>query len=143
MSNATMRHLGTLSALLVMGSLALATGVGAQAIPDEPSFTPYTDPPRLLNVDEVREALIRAYPARLRDAGIGGRVNVWFYIDDTGTVRRRLLDQGSGNEQLDQAAMSVAEVFRFSAALNREQPVAVWVSLPITFQVRTREPQPN
>ncbi len=34
------------------------------------------------------------------------------------------------------AALAVADVYRFSAALNRDKKVPVWVSFPITFQVR-------
>ena len=38
--------------------------------------------------------------------------------------------------QLDEAALKVADVFRFSPALNRDRRVAVWIELPITFQVQ-------
>lgn len=112
-------------------------GVAAQ---DVPEFTPYTVAPGLLNLDEVAQTLVREYPTALREAGIGGRVNVWFHIDRDGLVQRKLIDVSSGQEALDQAALNVAEVFRFSPALNREERVAVWISLPITFQVQAPQP---
>ena len=56
--------------------------------------------------------------------------------DHDGVVQRALIDHGSGHEALDQAAMRVAEVYRFSPALNRDEKVPVWVSFPITFKVR-------
>jgi periplasmic protein TonB len=101
-----------------------------------PTFTPYTVAPRLLNVDEVQRELVRQYPALLRDAGIGGRVTVYFFIDEEGQVKDRRIDQSSGQQALDDAALAVASVYRFSAAMNRDKKVPVWVSFPITFQVR-------
>jgi TonB family protein len=102
----------------------------------QPRFTPYTLAPRILNVDAVQRAMVDAYPALLRDAGIGGTVRVFFYIDEDGTVRDTRIDQSSGHAALDDAALSVASVFRFSPALNRDAPTPVWVDFPITFQVR-------
>jgi hypothetical protein len=32
--------------------------------------------------------------------------------------------------------MQVAEVFEFSAAMNRDQRVPVWIQIPITFTTR-------
>ena len=34
---------------------------------------------------------------------------------------------------MDDAALRVARVYRFSPALNRDERVAVWVTFPITF----------
>jgi TonB family protein len=102
----------------------------------EPVFTPYTVPPSILNREQVVRAMADAYPALLRDAGIGGTVRVFFFIDETGTVRDRRIDQSSGHPALDDAALAVAGVYRFSAALNRDRPTPVWVSFPITFRVR-------
>jgi TonB family protein len=101
-----------------------------------PTFTPFTVAPQLLNLQEVQRALVREYPTVLRDSGIGGTVTVWFFIDESGQVQDNRIDQSSGYEALDQAALNVASVYRFSPALNRENKVQVWVSLPITFQVR-------
>ncbi|MFC1575658.1 energy transducer TonB, partial [Gemmatimonadota bacterium] len=78
----------------------------------------------------------REYPPLLRDAGIGGTVDVWFYIDEEGAVLRTQINTSSGHRALDEAAMKVAQVIRFTPALNRDKRVAVWISLPITFQVR-------
>jgi len=101
-----------------------------------PTFTPYTVAPSILNRDEVVRAMVREYPALLRDAGIGGTVRVYFFIDENGQVRDTRIDQSSGHQALDDAALAVADVYRFSAALNRDKKVPVWVSFPITFQVR-------
>lgn len=101
-----------------------------------PTFTPFTVAPQLQNLQEVQRVLMREYPTVLRDSGIGGTVTVWFFIDEEGRVQQTRIDQSSGYEALDDAALNVADVYRFSPALNRDSRVPVWVSLPITFQVR-------
>ena len=101
-----------------------------------PTFTPYTVAPSILNRDAVIKAMEREYPPLLRDAGIGGTVKVYFFIDETGKVIDHRIDQSSGHQALDEAALKVADVYRFSPALNRDKKVPVWVSFPITFQVR-------
>jgi protein TonB len=101
-----------------------------------PTFTPFTVAPSILNRSEVVRAMTREYPPLLRDAGIGGTVRVYFFIDEQGSVQDFRIDQTSGHQALDNAALSVADVYRFSAAVNRDKVVPVWVSFPITFQVR-------
>lgn len=101
-----------------------------------PTFTPFTVAPSILNRDEVVRSMEREYPPLLRDAGIGGTVRVYFFIDETGKVMDTRIDQTSGHQALDDAALKVAGIYRFSPALNRDKRVPVWVSFPITFQVR-------
>lgn len=100
-----------------------------------PTFTPMTVRPRLENPEEVARLLQACYPKLLRDAGIGGTVRVWFFIDETGCVQRTLVHEPSGYEAFDQAALQVADAMEFSPAYNRDRPVPVWVSLVIEFEV--------
>ena len=135
-------------AILVIGIAVMSPGItsdGApvdasdpaeEAVPDLPAgpvFTPYTVAPDYTNPNEVRRALEGEYPPLLRDAGVGGTVQVWFFIDESGTVRNAVVNEGSGHVALDEAALRVAPVFKFTPALNRDKAVPVWVSLPITF----------
>lgn len=99
-----------------------------------PTFTPYTVRPELRNRGEVARALEREYPPLLRDAGIGGRVVVWFFINEQGELENTEIAETSGQEALDDAALRVAQVMEFTPALNRDEQVPVWISLPITFQ---------
>ena len=103
---------------------------------EAPVFTPMTVRPDIRNRAEVQRALEREYPPLLRDAGIGGSTDVWFFIDEEGKVQRTLVNQSSGHQALDEAAMRVADIIEFTPALNREEPVPVWISLPITFTTR-------
>ena len=108
----------------------------ATDISSAPTFTPFTVAPSIQNRAEVVRAMEREYPPLLRDAGIGGTVRVFFFIDENGQVQDFRIDQSSGHQALDDAALAVADVYRFTAALNRDKKVPVWVSFPITFQVR-------
>ncbi|MYG22157.1 MAG: M56 family metallopeptidase, partial [Gemmatimonadetes bacterium] len=97
-----------------------------------PRFTPYTVAPDRINDAEILRALEQEYPPLLRDAGIGGTVHVWFFIDERGVVRNQFVQESSGHQALDQAALRVAPIFRFTPALNRDRAVPVWVTFPIT-----------
>jgi len=108
----------------------------ASDLSDAPRFTPHTVRPEILNRAEVARAMEREYPPVLRDANIGGTVSVYFFVDETGAVRDRRVQETSGYPSLDQAALAVAEAFRFSPALNRDQKVPVWVLIPIVFRVQ-------
>ncbi len=114
-----------------------ATPAGAEAdISASPAFTPYTVRPGIINRDEVRAALEREYPPLLRDAGIGGTVRTWFFIDEEGVVKNQVVANTSGHEALDQAALRVAPLIKFTPALNRDQVVPAWLELPITFTTK-------
>ena len=108
-----------------------AVDVGAS-----PTFTPFTVAPAILNVDEVRRAMVEAYPPVLRSSGIGGTVRVFFFIDENGSVEDYRISESSGFQQLDDAALAVAGLYRFSPALNRDKRVPVWVLFPIEFRVQ-------
>ena len=111
------------------------TDDGVSDISAAPVFTPMTVRPEIRNRPEVQAALMREYPPILRDSGIGGTVVVWFFITEEGIVQDKRVSQTSGQAQFDEAALKVAEVFRFTPALNRDQRVQVWIEVPITFQV--------
>ncbi len=107
-----------------------------RALADGPTFTPFTQAPSIVNRQEVINAMEANYPPLLRDAGIGGTVRVYFFVSAEGTVEDVRIDQSAGHPALDAAAQEVARVYRFSPALNKDEKVPVWVSFPITFQVR-------
>jgi TonB family protein len=108
----------------------------AQRNAELPRFTPFTEPPRLLNRPEIGRALEQNYPPLLRDAGIGGQVMLWFNIDERGRVARAVLQRSSNYPALDDAAIRVAESMRFTPAKNRQDPVSVWVQIPIRFATK-------
>ena len=112
----------------------------ARDISVAPVFTPMTVRPEIRNRAEIQHALMTQYPAMLRNAGIGGTVELWFFISKEGRVLDRRVFRSSGFVQLDEAALKVADVFRFTPALNREKIVQVWIRFPIEFQVGSHAP---
>lgn len=113
--------------------LVLLAERAAQA--EQPTFVAYDTPPVLENGGEIQQVLMRAYPSELKNAGIGGRVEMWLYVDLSGAVTNHELKTSSGNEALDRAAAEVVRQMRFRPARNRGEPTAVWVSQWLTFQV--------
>jgi len=104
----------------------------------EPVFTPFTVRPDVKNRSDIAQAMEESYPPLLRDAGIGGTVNIWFFIDEEGVTRRTFIGDGSsGHPALDDAALRVADVIEFTPAMNKDKPVPVWISLPVTFSTRS------
>ena len=92
--------------------------------------------PVLRNRDEMARLLESEYPPLLRDAGIGGTVKVWFYIDEAGEVVKTQVHTSSGHAALDDAAMRIAQKYDFSPATNKDGAVPVWISLDIMFSTR-------
>ena len=113
-----------------------AAAAPERSIQAAPVFTPMTVKPKLRNEREVQVQLMDNYPPLLRDAGIGGTVNVWIFLDETGRVLNTRLNETSGHDAFDQAALRVAETMEFTPALNRDTPVAVWFALDIKFEAQ-------
>lgn len=109
--------------------------VGTPSPDDRPTFIPYDMPPRLLNPDEIRTALARLYPDRLREAGIEGSVVLWIFIDSMGEVRKWQVQTGSGYDAMDRVAQEIVERMRFAPAMNRDKTTPVWVAQKIAFEV--------
>ncbi|WP_420463013.1 energy transducer TonB [Candidatus Palauibacter sp.] len=102
---------------------------------DRPSFIPFDTDPVMTNQPEVQRILEREYPRTLKDLGIGGRVELWLYVTEDGTVGNFEVKTSSGNQLLDEASGKVVQAMRFTPAKNRDKVTAVWVSQWVTFQV--------
>jgi TonB family protein len=108
----------------------------AMEVAREPTFTPFTQAPEVRNRAEIGAALDAAYPALLRDAGVGGTTLLHLFIDAEGSVGSVLVAESSGHPALDDAAVRVGWAFDFSPAMNRDETVPVWIQIPVTFQTR-------
>ena len=103
-------------------------------ISQAPQFVVHTVRPKMLNQPEVNRVLQREYPALLKDSGIGGTTTVWLFIDEEGIVQNQLVKVPSGHTGLDNAALKIVTVARFSPAQNRDKTVALWIELDVTFE---------
>jgi TonB family protein len=99
-------------------------------------FTPRDVEPALKNTREIQRLLERSYPTTLRDAGIGGSVTLWLFIDVEGTVLETRVQESSGVSALDEAARAVAAGMQFRPAQYRGRAVPVWVAQRIEFTTR-------
>ena len=118
----------------VMLPVQLSRGVASAPHPlDRP--TPPTKKPRLLNRNAVAKALVRNYPPGLRNAGIGGRIDVWLHVNEQGAVDQARVHKSSGFPELDRAALQVARVMVYAPAEDAEgEEVAVWIQVPVVFK---------
>jgi periplasmic protein TonB len=90
--------------------------------------------PRMRNRPAVVSALQRNYPPLLRDAGIGGTVQVQLVVNEDGTPDMSTVEiVSTDNEQFADAARRVVERMRFSPAKVNNQAVKVKVTIPVTF----------
>jgi TonB family protein len=110
---------------------------GTPADMSKPVFTPYTEKPELANRAEVLQALARNYPPLLRDAAIGGTTILWVRVTKDGVVDAARVKEPSDKPGLDQAALIVAKVMRFTPARNGNEKVTVWIQLPVVFKTGT------
>ncbi len=93
--------------------------------------------PVLANRQEVAAALSRNYPPLLRDAGVSGTATIRMRVDRNGLAEPSSITvESSTHELFGDAAVRVAERLRFRPARYRGNPVPVWVTLPITFQIQ-------
>lgn len=96
--------------------------------------TPPAIPPVLQNSSEMAEALKTVYPKQLREAGVGGTVGLWMYIDETGKIGEAEVRESSGYAEFDEAALRLIGSMVFTPAQDESgQARAVWISQPIQF----------
>lgn len=105
---------------------------------ERPTFIPHDVEPRLENREEIFRLLQRFYPRSFREAGIGGTVTVWVYVNPAGAVENAVVKETSGYDALDEAAVKVAHRMEFTAALNHGEKIGVWASQRVRFRVVDR-----
>jgi protein TonB len=75
------------------------------------------------------------YPDLARRAGIEGQTVVKALVDIDGSIMEVQVLKSSGNQMLDQAALTAARKWKFSPAKQRDKFVRVYVSIPINFKL--------
>ncbi len=75
------------------------------------------------------------YPELAKKAGIEGKVVVKALLDVDGSVIDVKLLKSSGNPLLDQAAIEAAYKWKFTPAMQRDQKVRVWMTIPFDFRL--------
>lgn len=111
-------------------SALLATAVLCAALACSGKPPPaYDTPPVLDNRDEITAAM------RAIGAGLEARVVLQLRVNEQGYVTDVDVSRSSGNEELDEAALWIAEQMRFRPAQHQGRTVPALVEVPITFDV--------
>lgn len=77
----------------------------------------------------------REFPTALRNLGLNGAVTLRMRVLADGTVQRSSVEVIESNHpDFSEAARRVVYRMRFRPARIRGRAVAVWVTLPLTFQ---------
>lgn len=76
------------------------------------------------------------YPESARRAGIQGVTLLRFEIRTDGTVGKIMVERSAGHRDLDLTAAEAVKRWRFDPARRGNQPIAVWVTLPVRFELR-------
>ena len=98
---------------------------------DAPAVTPMTVRPELLNAEEVARAIMDRYPGELDSGNLDRAPELWLFISEDGEVLNSQLASTSGDAVLDDIALEVADLMRFSPAMNGDEYVRVWVRVPV------------
>jgi TonB family protein len=111
--------------------------------PDPPPLDDWIPPaeaadvlPALSNGAEVSRVLQRNYPRMLQDTGVEGEVTVEMIVDTNGRVRpgsARVV--GATHDGFSAATLRAVEHFRFRPARIANSPIAVRVTLPVTWSI--------
>lgn len=134
------RHQGIdaiMRSLAVLLSLIAAAPAAAQQTPSDSTrlyeLHEVEVLPRPQNAGDFTAALAQAYPAHLRDAGVGGTVQVGFVVGPDGEPTEvRVLS--SPDTSFDAPSVQAVSLLRFTPAQVQGRPVAVRVEQPITWR---------
>ena len=105
----------------------LAFNAGDQLLSPD-AFVPVEQMPVLVNMPQPE------YPRNARDVGIQGQVIVRALVGKDGKVHNTL--KGSGADVLYVAAESAVRRALFKPAIQNNNPVAVWVAVPVNFSIQ-------
>ncbi|MFH1852961.1 MAG: energy transducer TonB [Candidatus Neomarinimicrobiota bacterium] len=98
-----------------------------------PDFVAYDQAPQLIGGNAALASVIK-YPPIAREAGIEGVVTVKIFIDKTGKVTKAyILKSTVPDTGLDEAALAAVYATNWKPARQREEPVGVWLAIPINF----------
>ena len=99
-----------------------------------PMFVAYDEPPMPVGgLISIQRNLV--YPEIARRAGIEGTVILHVQIDEKGEVRNIKVMKALDLDVLTEAAIDAVQKVRWKPARQRDEPIMVWVSVPINFSL--------
>lgn len=127
------RFKGMFVNMKITGTITFSENSGEIIIPEEVKS-------QAKEVTEIPPKVIErspaVYPDEARAKGLEGRVLLRLNISDTGTVANADIQQSSGSEILDNAAIASAMKWRFTPAQLNGKAVAANIIIPVIFQLK-------
>jgi protein TonB len=80
--------------------------------------------------------LLPRYPESARRQGITGTTLLFFEVLANGRVGEVQIERSAGHSDLGEAAAEAIKKWRFEPARRGNQPVAVWLRMPVRFVLR-------
>ena len=77
-----------------------------------------------------------SYPREAREKGYQGEVLLRVEVLSNGRVGEIEVARSSGHEILDRSALSTVKQWKFIPARKGEEPIPLWVNIPIKFQLQ-------
>jgi periplasmic protein TonB len=117
------------------GFLGLAKDVEVEVREDEPNAydfvavekEPYTD------IKDLQRKVV--YPELAKRASIEGKVNVRVLVGKNGVPKKHIIES-TDSDLLNDAAVKAVMSTVFTPAIQNNQPIDCWVSIPIIFRLR-------
>ncbi len=117
-------------------------------VPETPIEVPVEEPPVATTTDvapqeptisdaelAVQRRIEPIYPPASRRAGEEGTVTVRVLVSERGRAEEVQVQQSSGHQRLDEAAVTAIRKWSFAAAMRGSQPVRAWTTVRVTFQL--------
>ena len=98
-------------------------------------FIPYDEAPVPIGGYTAIQRNVR-YPPIAQEAGIEGTVIVQAFVNNKGRVTETVVLKGIPNTGLDEAAVDAIRRTLFAPAKQRDRPVGVWISIPVSFKLK-------
>ncbi len=117
------------------GTLSLENNITTEVREEEPdpyAFYPIEKEP-YIDIKELLKKVV--YPDVAKRAGIEGRVNIRVLIGKSGVPKKHIIESTDSDLLNESAAKAVMSVV-FTPAIQNNQPVECWVSIPIVFRLR-------
>jgi protein TonB len=76
------------------------------------------------------------YPESARRQGVTGTTTLLFEVLESGRVGEVRVEHTAGHPDLDQAAAEAIKKWRFEPARRGNQPITVWLRMPVKFVLR-------
>jgi periplasmic protein TonB len=117
------------------GYMGLASEVDTEVREEEAdpyAFVPVEKEP-YIDIKELQRKVV--YPDLAKRAGIEGKVNIRVLVGKNGSPKKNIIES-TDSDLLNEAAIRAVMSSQFTPAIQNNQPIDCWVSIPIVFRLR-------